>query len=863
MLNFERNLNIISYAMPETDWNIDELISGEDIQYEQDIAHDPNNLTNWLRYYRFKSSSASCTFRSKVLILERAIRQLPRSYKLWMIYIDLVLLTVKSASYYKYKSQLLHVNQLFDRSLQLLNKAPVIWVKYLQFLLEKQLCEITFIRRKFNECLYNLPITQHHLIWPLYVRFADEVGGLTGVKIYMKYLEFSTPESLQGLDNDKKDDLGITVDDVISKLVEFGDVREASKLFQYILQNSDKYIGLPKSPLQLWMDYIDLLIKSVTSAKRETININEFDYLFEKLIREALIKFPDQIAKFHLKLTFYFIGRKNLFKVRYYFEEGLKNCVTVKDFTMIFDAYTEFEESVLTKLSDNLESSETDAELNSELDLRMNVFEKLINDRPFLLNNMLLRQDINNLDEWFKKIELYKEANNINMMLDTYASALRTINPLKAHSLSNNGNFTLPNLWINYANVYSSQNDLKTANLIFSKSVKSQFQSPDELAILYIEWCDLLIKHNDEKGAIDIINQICIPERKDVDYNDSSIDIHLRIHKSIKLWSFYLDLLESRIESNNQKYEIEEVIDAYNSTITLKIATPLTIINFANFLEEWQYFERSFSIYEMGLKLFNDSKIKFEIWNIYLSKIIKHNIKIERIRDLFEHCLNGSATESDSGCPANLSKPVILLYSDYEEKNGSTMKSIKILRQGLEKLKDGYNNETYTKTERDSILTDKFEIYQSLISKVRKLNDQNETRKAYEESLNDDQLTLPNICELTTEFITFEANLKEYNRVRSLFRFVCQLSSPESPILDKIWNNWESFELTNGNESTFKEMLRFRRKIISEYENDEILKRSLNPMGFVKSSEGPKVSSISATTHDDNNPDSIELDMDL
>lgn len=845
-------------------WDIEGLVGESDIPYEQEIAKNPNNLSNWLRYYRFKSSTSSCTFQNRVFILERAVKQLPRSYKLWMIYIDLVLQEVRNSVSYKSKSEIILVNMVFERSLQLLNRAPVLWIKYLEFLVEKQPYEITLLRRKFNECLYNLPISQHHLIWPLYIRFADDVGGMTGVKVYLKYLQYATPESLQGLNNEQEGELGITIDDIISKLVEFGDVKEASKLFQHILQHTDKFIGLSKSPLQLWIEYIDLLVSSVSKNKRSTVNYNEFDYFFEKLIKDGLQKFPDQIGKFYLKLTFYFIKRKNLFKARYYFDEGLKTCVSVKDFTMIFDSYTEFEENILTNMSEKLEKVGEDSDLNNELDLRMNVFEKLINDRPYLLNDMMLRQDVNNLDEWFKKIELYKKDSDINRMLDTYAAALRTINPLKAHSLSNKKENTLPSLWINYANVYASQNDVKTANLIFSKSVKSQFQSPDDLATLYIEWCELFVKHNDDKKAIEIVEDVCTSERGKFDYNDSSIDIHIRIQKSIKLWSFYLDLLESMIENNNQIDEIEKVINAYNITIDLKIATPLTIINFANFLEEWNFYERSFSAYEMGLKIFKDSKIKFEIWNIYLSKIIKHELNIERIRDLFEQCLNESSIEGYNGCPANLCKPVYLLYSQYEQNKGWATKSIKILQQALSKLDDGYNQEFYTKAEKDTILRDKFDIYQVLINKILKLNDYNETRKIYEQSLKDDQLTLPNLIQLTMEFINFETELMELNRVRSLFKYVCQLSNPQNPLVEPVWHNWETFELNHGNEATFKDMLRYKRKIVTEFENDIILKNSLNPMGFVKSSQGPKVSSIAVSEpKEENNPDSIELDMDM
>lgn len=850
--------------MSESPWCIERLINDEDVSYEQQISKEPNILANWLKYYRFKSSKSSTTFQQKVFILERAVKQLPRSYKLWKIYLDLMMERLRNANYSKARSQFVMVNRLFERSLQLLNKAPIIWIEYLEYLIEKQYNEVTLIRRTFNDCLYNLPITQHHLIWPKYIKFADDIGGMTGAKIYLKYLQYATPESLQGLNNEHTEELGITIDDIISKFIEFGDLKEATKLFEYVLANPDRYVALAKSPLQLWVEYIDLLIDSVSKNKRNTVNYNEYDYFFESLVNDALQKFPDQIGKFYSKLTFYFVKRKKFFKVRYYFDKGLKSCVTVKDFTMIYDSYTEFEESLLTHLSEKLRESDDDPGLTNELDLRMSIFEKLINDRPFLLNDMMLRQDSNNLDEWFKRIDLYKNENNVNKMLNTFATALKTINPLKAHSLANKKEYNLPNLWVTYANVYASQNDIKTANLIFSKSVKSQFQNPDDLATLYIEWSDLHMKNGNEIRAIEIVENICIAEQTEVDYNDSSVDIHLRVHKSIKLWSFYLDLLESLVETGEETNEIEKVIDAYNKTINLKIASALTIINFANFLEELQFFERSFSVYETGIRIFKDSKIRFEIWNIYLSKVIKHDLNIERIRDLFEQCLNGSGVDGDYGCPAYLCRPVYLLYSHYEQEKGWTMRSIKILKQGIQKLNKGLNEESITKTEKDTIIKDKFDMYLFLISKISTLNDNNELRKAYESILKDDQLSFRNLVYLSMDFIDFESNLKEYNRVRSLFKFLCRLSNPESESIEPVWKKWESFELKFGNESTFKDMLRFKRTVSAEYENDQILKDSLNPMGFVKSSTGPKVSSLTpVNTSKENNPDSIDLDMDM
>jgi pre-mRNA-splicing factor SYF1 len=77
--------------------------------------------------------------------------------------------------------------------------------------------------------------------------------------------------------------------------------------------------------------------------------------------------------------------------------------MTLRDFTQVFDAYVEFEESVLSKQL----AKEADAE-NVDLDLRLARFEKLMDRRPFLVNDVLLRQNPNNVLEWAKRVELYE-----------------------------------------------------------------------------------------------------------------------------------------------------------------------------------------------------------------------------------------------------------------------------------------------------------------------------------------------------------------------------------------------------------------------------------------------------------------------
>lgn len=57
------------------------LQSEEDTIYEQDILRDPGSIKPWLVYIEFKFQHGS--LHEQAYVLERACRQLPRSYKLW------------------------------------------------------------------------------------------------------------------------------------------------------------------------------------------------------------------------------------------------------------------------------------------------------------------------------------------------------------------------------------------------------------------------------------------------------------------------------------------------------------------------------------------------------------------------------------------------------------------------------------------------------------------------------------------------------------------------------------------------------------------------------------------------------------
>jgi len=159
--------------------------------------------------------------------------------------------------------------------------------------------------------------------------------------------------------------------------------------------------------------------------------------------------------------------------------------------------------------------------------------------------------------------------------------------------------------------------------------------------------------------------------------------VQARLFKSLKLWSFYVDLEESL-------GTVESTKTVYDKILELRIANAQIIVNYASFLEENKYFEESFKVYERGVELFT-FPVSFEIWNTYLSKFVKRYVgpfcstfsrtffdffspqggsKLERARDLFEQALEK--------CPPKSCKPIFLLYAQLEEEHGLAKRAMTI-----------------------------------------------------------------------------------------------------------------------------------------------------------------------------------------
>jgi pre-mRNA-splicing factor SYF1 len=720
------------------------------------------------------------------------------------------------------------VNALFERALILLNKMPRIWEMYLDFLLLQP--QVTLTRHTFDRALRALPITQHNRVWALYRPFANTASGQTAVKIWRRYLQIH-PEDIE---------------DFIELLIHEQLYTEAVQKYMEILNNPSFRSKHGKGHYQLWSEMVDLIVANANSIEMG----DEAGIHVEQIVRSGIERFRDQRGKLWAGLATYWITRGNFERTRDVFEEAITTVMTVRDFTLVFDSYVEFEESIIGTLMDSAANRSskglTDEAADFDLDIRMMRFEQLMDRRPFLINDVLLRQNPNNVGEWEKRVALWGD--NTKEVVQTYTDAIAAIQPKNAV-----GQFY--QLWTNYAKLYEAGGDLRNARIIMEKAVKVPYKSVAELADMWIEWAEMeLRKENFEEAVRIMAKAVQAPKRSTVDYFDETLSPQQRVHKSWKLWSFYVDLVES-------VSTLEETKAIYERIFELRIATPQTVVNYANLLEENKYFEQSFKIYERGLDLFS-YPVAFEIWNLYLTKAVDRRISIERLRDLFEQAVED--------CPPRFAKVLYLMYGNLEEDRGLARHAMRIYERA-------------TRAVSDEDRADMFNLY---ITKSASNFGLQSTRPIYERAI----AALPDneAKDMCMKFADMEKRLGEIDRARAIYGHASQFCDPRTS--PAFWDKWEAFEVQHGNEDTFKEMLRVKRSVQAQYNTDvnfiasQAVARSLQPndehdtgdsdqnamealerqarapVGFVPASSNPPPTASGGDTAAVANPDAIDID---
>ncbi|XP_058223295.1 uncharacterized protein LOC131333012 [Rhododendron vialii] len=586
------------------------------------------------------------------------------------------------------------------------------------------------------------------------------------------------------------------MEDFIEFLVNSGRWQEAAERLARVLNDDTFYSTKGKTKHRLWLELCDLLTQHdmVSGLNADAI------------IRGAIRKFADdQVGRLWTALAYYYIRRGLFEKARDVFEEGMTTIATDRDFSVIFNAYSRFEESMLLFKMEGVIVEDEQTEDDDDEDDRFDVakikrklkrfwlsddkdveltkarFEHLLDRRPELANSLLLRQDPHNVEQWHRRVKFF-EGNRAKQIL-TYTEAVRTVDPMKAVGKPHT-------LWVAFAKLYyEDHKDVVNARAVFDKAVRVNYKTVDNLASVWCEWAEIEVRHKNFEGALELMRRATAePSSAEVKQRSVAADgnepVQIKLHKSLRLWAFYVDLEESlgTLESTRAVYE--RILD-------LRIATPQIITNYAMLLEEHKFFEDAFKVYERGVKIFKYPHVK-NIWVTYLSKFVKRygKSKLERARELFEHAVEAT--------PAESVKPLYLRYAKLEEDYGLAKQAMKV----------------YDRSTKAVPPHEKLSMYEIYIARATEIFGVPRTREIYRQAI-ESGLPDKDVKTMCMKYAELEKSLGEIDRARGVFIYVSRFADPRSD--PDVWNKWNEFEVNHGNEDTFREMLRIRRSVSASY----------------------------------------------
>jgi pre-mRNA-splicing factor SYF1 len=385
-----------------------------ELAFEQDLQRGAS-FSNWWFYIDYKAGAVregKASASNLYVLYERALEQLPNSYKLWYAYLKRRVADTHGKCI---NDRVFTVaNACFDRALTHMYKMPRIWVMYIELLIRQKF--ITRVRKTFDDALKNLAITLHQQwIWGRYIKWSERCGvRRTAVVVYKRFLKVNPGKT----------------EDFITVLAESGAVEEAALELTRFLDNPALSSSSGKSRYDLWKQLVTLCTENPTKVRHLDV---------EAVIRSGIKRFASEVGNLYNALAVYYVKQGVFGKARDVFEDGIAAASTVRDFSVIFDAYSLFEENVLTarmeafdalQSSKDVDSSEVGYErdlqaLQMEVDLRMARLELLMDRRPLLLNSVLLKQNPHNCKEWLNRAELVKD--DPVKVIQTYSEAVTTV----------------------------------------------------------------------------------------------------------------------------------------------------------------------------------------------------------------------------------------------------------------------------------------------------------------------------------------------------------------------------------------------------------------------------------------------------
>ncbi|KAL1558490.1 pre-mRNA-splicing factor SYF1-like [Salvia divinorum] len=607
----------------------------EDVDYpfEEEVFRNPHNLKSWWRYL---------THAPRAIIYARALKALPGSYKLWHAYLRLRLDAAHGLPITDSQHQTL--NNTFERALAMMHKMSRIWLMFLQSLNHKRL--ITRTRRTFDRALRALPVTQHASVWECYIAFASQksVPLKTSLVVYNRFLKYDPSY----------------IEDYIEFLIDLGLWKMVAERLAEVLRVMTN-LSLRRGRLIIECGWnCDLLIQH-SSEMSSGLDV-------DAIIRGGIRKFRDEVGRLWTCLVDYYIRRGLLEKARDVYEEGMTTVITVRDFGEVFDAYSQFEESVLSIKIKNMDNDDIDEEGfwfkdENDVDMLLERYEHLIHRSSELANCVQMRQNPHNVNRWHQRVKLFQ--GNPTKQILTYTEAVRTVDPIKAVGKPHT-------LWVGFANLYKAHGDVSNARVIFDKAVQLDYKlvySP-AFGVNGRRWSSdtTISRAHFNSSNVLLTSHLSRSRREEHSYFEDSFKVYERGVEIFKyphvkdIWVAYLSTFVKRYGKSKLE-RAREMFEMAIEKAPAESVKPLYLyLEYAKMEEEYGMAKRVMRVYDEATRAVPPSE-KLGVYKIYIARAAAA-FGLAKTREIYEQAIN------ESGLSDKDVKAMCLRYAQVEKQLG-------------------------------------------------------------------------------------------------------------------------------------------------------------------------------------------------
>lgn len=828
-------------------------LQDDDVVYEYELQKVPGSVSVWKRYidsWELQFSQGKKELKDVMWLYERMV-QCVSEFEMWERYIRLV--ETHDVAY-------MQVFSLYRRCLEQCEVNGEFLSKFVKFCVQSY--DLGCIRQCVGLLLtkFKGKVREHETVWNMILTFInenmipiDEVGN-EGIEfedyddLRMEIYKLLFTENLNDEndddDNDDDDDerdqwsstllykflMVCTKDmtrDILRLIVKTRDYRVIKKSFDDYLFRNDIHKTLSEQDttnitsfdFDLFLEYLNTL---------DTLKMDDKYKEFWDLLME---EFPQHKTLLVIKLADFFMKRSQFDRMEEVLVENIDKTTHMKDFISIYNHHVNFEQAYVETILDELRDDEEirkNEKWGKEIEKHLVTLSNLTGNYHLKINDLRIRQNPNFIKAWVDRADLFDAVED---KCKVFVDAIEAVDPLKVREPG-----TFGTLWVLYASLYWDKKKYDEARTIFQSAIKVPYPYLNDLEVVWEDWVNKELTLSGFQRAVDLLTKaLQIP----LDF-ESVIEKYKSTSKkppaqtilfcSKKLWEFYIDILESSDSPNIY----EQIIDAYENILKLKLITPVGVVNYANFFKSHNKLNESLQIYEKGLTLF-PPQVRYEIWTILIQEVMNpiYKLTTEHIRHTFEQSLD-DLQENNVNCSS-----IYISYSKFEEERTHQYElAIQILLKGA-KIK---------LTGKKMNFKSNIHLWNLAIEKCKQhLKDNELLRKIYAECIE----FLPNSAAIdyVISFINLEISLEDYTRARELLQYGAQLLPPVKN--ESLWKIWEDFELQYGDKENYKETLMLKQKLTKEMKVDteEVSKEQGN------------VQFVASTTKKTTNPDEIDIDI--